>query len=63
VSARRFPLAYAEAQTKPHVRAMDLTGRPMTGYVFVDIPGLEDYATLQPWIAAGRAFTDSLPAK
>ena len=33
----------------PHVRPMELAGRPMTGMVLVDPPGLGD-AALQGWV-------------
>ena len=54
---------YAEALREPHVREMDFTGRPMKGYVFVDPPGIERDDDLVRWIAASRAFVQSLPAK
>ena len=61
--ARVGPEYYREALTRPHVRLMDFTGKPMTGYVFVDPPGLEDDAELADWVERGRRFVDSLPPK
>ena len=61
--ARVGPDRHAEALARRHVRAMDFTGRPMKGYVFVDPPGLADDADLQRWIDACAAFVASLPPK
>ncbi len=55
--------AYAETMRKPHVRAFDLTGRPMKGWIFVDPPGYADDDTLKAWVATGIDFAANLPPK
>ncbi|MGV8964662.1 MAG: TfoX/Sxy family protein [Cellulomonas sp.] len=50
------------ALDRPHVRPMDFTGRPMTGMVLVDPPGL-DAPVLQDWIDKAAAFARALPSK
>ncbi len=57
------PDAYDEALAQPHARAMDFTGRPMRGMVYVAVAGFEDDADLSAWIGRGVAFAASLPAK
>lgn len=47
------PERYAEELAKPHVRPMNFTGRPMTGYVFVGPPGLRTERDLAAWLARG----------
>jgi TfoX/Sxy family transcriptional regulator of competence genes len=61
--ARVGPDRYAEALARPHARAMDFTGRPMKGYVFVDPPGFESDADLSDWVGRCIAFVRSLPPK
>lgn len=56
------PDAYEEALTRPAARPMDLTGRPLTGLVFVDATVLGD-AALERWVGAGLEFTTALPPK
>jgi hypothetical protein len=47
---------------EPGVDVFDLTGRPMQGWLTVDIEVLDD-ETLQQWVDRGVAFASSLPAK
>lgn len=54
---------HADALSRPHVREMDFTGRPMQGYVFVDSPGHAAEEQLRFWIHRGKAFVAALPAK
>ena len=51
------------ALKEPHVRAMDFTGTPMKGYVFVGAGGLADDAVLQRWVRQAVAFVETLPPK
>lgn len=51
-----------EALRRPHVRPMDFTGRPMTGMVFVEPPGIRG-AALGRWVTAATTFAHSLPPK
>ena len=57
------PEQYESALAKPHVRVMDITGRPMRGWVFVDMPGIETDKQLRGWMQAGVDFAAQLPAK
>jgi len=61
--ARVGPEYYEQALSRPHVRVMDFTGKPMKGYVFVDPPGFESDSDLSDWIQRCHRFVQSLPAK
>lgn len=51
--ARVTPEVHVVALTEPHVRAMDFTGRPMKGFLFVAPPGYKSPAALRRWIRRG----------
>lgn len=57
------PDAYQAAIAEPHARPMDFTGRPLKGFVFVDLPGIRTKATLAVWVQRGVDFTTTLPPK
>ena len=61
--ARVGPDAYAEALQRPYAREMDFTGKPLTGFIYVDPPGFAEDAALADWIRLCEAFTGSLPPK
>ena len=61
--ARVGPAYYEQALSRPHVRVMDFTGKPMRGYVFVDPPGFEDDSALSFWVNHCLLFVQSLPPK
>jgi TfoX/Sxy family transcriptional regulator of competence genes len=44
------------ALLQPHVRPMELGGRPLAGFVLVDPDGLHDDAALVAWIGQGLDF-------
>ena len=44
------------ALANPHVRPMDLTGRPLRGFVFVSPPALRTDAALRTWVAKGLRY-------
>jgi hypothetical protein len=44
------------ALKRPHVRPMDLTGRPLRGFVFVSPRGCRTDAALETWVAEGLRF-------
>jgi TfoX/Sxy family transcriptional regulator of competence genes len=48
---------------EPHVRPMDFTGRPLTGFLYVDGPGIETPAALRRWVERATRFVDGLPEK
>ena len=50
------------ALDEPHVREMDLTGRPMTGLVYVERAGLDD-AGVRRWVERAAGFARALPPK
>jgi hypothetical protein len=51
-----------DALARPGARPMEMTGRRMEGYVFVDPPP-PDEAALAEWLALAVAFVSTLPAK
>ena len=57
------PEGYEEALTQPDARAMDFTGRPMRGMVYVGVSGFAEDEELEAWIERGVSFACSLPAK
>ena len=61
--ARVGPDGHDEALSRPHVRMMDFTGRPMKGYVFVDPAGFESDEDLAGWVERCEGFVRSLPPK
>ena len=61
--ARVGAAAYPDALRQAHVRKMDFTGRPMTGYVFVDPPGIASDDDLARWLIACTSFVQTLPPK
>lgn len=53
----------AEALRAEHVRHMDITGKPMKGWVMVAQKGFRDDDTLAGWLDEARKFVKSLPGK
>jgi TfoX N-terminal domain len=51
------------ALREPHVRAFDITGRPMSGWVLVEPAGVADDGALGAWIERATKFVRTLPAK
>jgi hypothetical protein len=47
----------------PHARAMDFTGRPMRGFLFVGPPGVATAAGLRTWVRRAAAWADAQPPK
>ncbi len=54
---------YAAALAKPYASLMDLTGRPMRGFVYVSRAGFATPSALQEWVRLAVDFARSLPAK
>jgi TfoX/Sxy family transcriptional regulator of competence genes len=54
--------AGSEALSEPHVGPMDVTGRPMKGWVTVEPKGYEG-DKLRDWLERARTFVSILPAK
>jgi TfoX/Sxy family transcriptional regulator of competence genes len=63
VMVRVGPARYEPALAKPHVRAMDFTGKPFVGYVYVAPAGVKTKAALQQWVEWGIEFASTLPIK
>ena len=55
------PEAYEAALARPHVRPMDFTGRPLTGYVYVSAAGSRTHDAVAAWIEQGMRFVGTLP--
>jgi TfoX/Sxy family transcriptional regulator of competence genes len=53
---------YPEALKRPGAKPMEMTGRPMEGYVFVDPPP-HDERVLRDWIELAVGFVKTLPPK
>ena len=61
--ARLGPDEGEEVLRKPHVRAFDITGRPMRNWVAVEPEGIEDDDQLKAWIERATKFVRRLPRK
>jgi len=61
--ARLGPDEGEAALREPHVRAFDITGRPMRNWVVVESEGVEDDEHLKDWIQRAVKFVGKLPAK
>jgi TfoX/Sxy family transcriptional regulator of competence genes len=53
---------YSRALARPNARPMEMTGRPMEGYIFVDPPP-RDERELRDWLEPAVAFVNTLPPK
>ena len=61
--ARLGPDEGEAALREPHVRAFDITGRPMRNWVAVEPEGVEDDEALKDWIQRAMKFVGKMPAK
>ena len=61
--ARLGPDEGEAALREPHVRAFDITGRPMRNWVAVEPDGVEDDNQLTGWIDRATKFVRTLPKK
>ncbi len=57
---RLDPEQGATALTQPHVSPMDITGRPMRGWLMVAPAGLDEDRDLQSWISRAIQFVKGL---
>ena len=53
----------AKALNKLHVRVMDITGRPMKGWLFVESAGYKNNDDLFKWVDKALECASSLPSK
>ena len=61
--ARLGPDEGEAALREPHVRAFDITGKPMRNWVAVEPEGVEDDDQLKAWIDRATTFVKTLPRK
>jgi len=61
--ARLGPDEGEAALREPHVRAFDITGKPMRNWVAVEPEGVEDGDQLKAWIGRATKFVRTLPKK
>ncbi len=54
---------YNGALSLPHTRPMDFTGRPTTGFVYIDSGGWSNDAALKKWLNMGVNYVSTLPRK
>lgn len=52
-----------QALQRPFVKKMDITGRPMNGWVMVDAEGVPEIDDIKEWILLANKFVAKLPAK
>ena len=52
-----------EALLEPHARKMDITGKPMKGWIMVEQEGVQDEAAVKTWINQAVKFVRRLPGK
>lgn len=55
------PARHAAALSRPHARPMDFTGRPMTGFIYVDPRGVKTAAALAKWVREAADYVLTLP--
>jgi hypothetical protein len=61
--ARLGPDEGEAALREPHVRAFDITGRPMRNWVAVEPEGVDGDDQLKAWIERAMKFVGKLPRK
>lgn len=54
---------YDEALHDPHCRPMEFSGKTMTGFVYIDSPGLQEDADLRRWLELSLSFVLAQPPK
>ena len=57
------PDQYDTALKMKHAKVMDITGKPMKGFIFVSEDGYKTDKKLNEWLALGLSFTATLPLK
>ena len=53
----------SKALSLPHVRPFDITGKPMKGWVMVELDGFHSDNDLASWLNQAKEFVSSLPPK
>ncbi len=57
------PDNYEKALKRAHTREMDFTGKPLTGFIYVDPLGFKTKKQLQSWVKLSLSFVSQLPPK
>jgi len=57
------PDEYRQALRVPFVKPMDITGKPMKGWIMVSPQGYQDEESLEGWIHRGMQYAQTLPEK
>ena len=57
------PVQYEQLLQKRHVRLMDFTGKPLSGFLYVMPAGLKRRDALASWLERGLQYASSLPKK
>jgi hypothetical protein len=57
------PDATDAALARPHTRVLDMTGRPMKGWILVAPEGVATKRQLASWVKRGVEFARALPPK
>ena len=57
------PEEYEAMLARPHVRPMDMTARPMRGWVVVGSEATSREAALREWVSEGVDYALSLPSR
>lgn len=52
-----------EAMLEQNVRPMDITGKPMKGWIMVAAEGMADDVAVKEWVKKAAKFVGALPAK
>ncbi len=60
---RLGPEGADRALDEPHTRPFDLTGRPMTGWIFVEAEETATDELLQRWVDRAVGYVSALPPK
>ena len=60
---RLEPARTDAALAELHTRIFDLSGRPMKGWILVELLGLADEPSLAKWLRLGTNYAASLPKK
>jgi TfoX/Sxy family transcriptional regulator of competence genes len=61
--ARVGPEESEAALKQEHVREMDITGKPMKGWILIEPEGVDHDDDLRKWVDHSIAFVKTLPAK
>ena len=61
--ARVGPEQGDDALLEPHVKKMDITGKPMKGWIMIEPEGVAEEAAVKEWVQRAVKFVGKLPAK